>query len=97
MTSVKWDIKGLVNFNARKVQLLSFDWFNNTGGAIDMKIDGSVLKEKSSFKMLRISFASKLDWVSYIISIAKTASKKIGALISSSPVWVCSPSSYLEI
>ena len=46
MTSVKWDIKGLVNFNARKVQLLSFDWFNNTGGAIDMKIDGSVLKEK---------------------------------------------------
>ena len=27
--------------------------------------------------------SSKLDWVSYIISIAKTASKKIGALIRS--------------
>ena len=32
--------------------------------------------------MLRLTFSSKLDWRgSYIISIAKTASKKIGALI----------------
>ena len=31
--------------------------------------------------MLGLSFSSKLDWHSYIISIAKTASKKIGALI----------------
>ena len=47
-----------------------------------MKIDGSVLEEKSSFKMLGLT-SSKLDWGSYIISIAKTASKKIGALIRS--------------
>ena len=33
--------------------------------------------------MLRLTFSSKLDWGSYIISIAKTASKKIGALIHS--------------
>ena len=33
--------------------------------------------------MLGLSFSSKLDWGSYIISIAKTASKKIGALIRS--------------
>ena len=33
--------------------------------------------------MLRLNFSSKLDWGSYIISIAKTASKKIGALIRS--------------
>ena len=39
--------------------------------------------ENSSFKMLGLSFSSKLDWGSYIISIAKTASKKIGALICS--------------
>ena len=31
--------------------------------------------------MLGLTFSSKLDWGSYIISIAKTASKKIGALI----------------
>ena len=44
---------------------------------------GSTLKEKSSFKMLGLTFSSKLGWGSYIISIAKTASKKIGALIRS--------------
>ena len=48
-----------------------------------MKTDGSVLEEKSSFKMLGLLFSSKLDWVSYVISTAKTASKKIGALICS--------------
>ena len=46
-------------------------------------MDGSVLEEKLSFKMLGLTFSSKLDWGSYIISIAKTASKKIGALIRS--------------
>ena len=48
-----------------------------------MKIDGSVLEEKTSFKMLRLTFSSKLDWGAYIVSIAKTSSKKIGALIRS--------------
>ena len=33
--------------------------------------------------MLGLSFSSKLDWDPYIICIAKTASKKIGALIRS--------------
>ena len=46
-------------------------------------MDGPAHEEKSSFKMLGLSFYSKLDWGSYIISIAKTASKKIGALIHS--------------
>ena len=46
-------------------------------------MDGSVLDEKTSFKMVELTFSSKLDWGSYIVSIAKTASKKIGALIRS--------------
>ena len=33
--------------------------------------------------MLGLTFSSKLDWCSYIIFNAKTASKKIGALIHS--------------
>ena len=33
--------------------------------------------------MLVLTFSSKLDWGSYIVSIAKTASKKIGALFHS--------------
>ena len=46
-------------------------------------MDGSLLEEKSSFEMLELTFFSKLDWGFYIISIAKTASKKIEALICS--------------
>ena len=80
--TVDWDKKWLVDFNAGKTQLVSFDWSNNNG-SIDVKMGGSILQEKSSFKMLGLTFSSKLDWGSYIISIAKTASKKIGALIHS--------------
>ena len=69
-------------FNAGKTQLVSFDW-SNKSGSIDVKTDGSVLEEKSSFKMLGLTFSSKLDWDSYIISIAKTTFKKMGALICS--------------
>ena len=46
-------------------------------------MDGSVLEEKSSFKMLGLTFFPKLDWHSYIFSVAKTAFRKIGALIRS--------------
>ena len=36
--------KWLVDFNAGKTQLVSFDQFNNYG-SIDLKIDGSLLEE----------------------------------------------------
>ena len=71
-----------VDFSDGKTQLVLFDQSNNTG-AIDVKMDGSVLQEKSSFKMLGLTFSSKLYWGSYIMSIAKTASKKIEASIRS--------------
>ena len=80
--TVDWGKKWLVDFNAGKTQWVLFDRSNNSG-SIDVKIDGSVLEEKSSFKMLGLTFSSNLDWGPYIISIAKTASKKIGALIRS--------------
>ena len=71
-----WGKKWLVDFNAGKTQLVSFEQSNNNG-FIDVKMDGSVLEEKSSFKMLGLSFSSKLNWGSCIISIAETALKKI--------------------
>ena len=80
-----WGRKWLVDCNAGKTQLVSFDRSKNTG-AIDVKKDGkdgSVLEDKSSFKMLGLTFSSKLDWSCCIISIAKTAFEKIGALICS--------------
>ena len=80
--TMDWGRKWLVDFNAEKTQLVLFERSKSTG-AIDVKMDGSVLKEKTSFKMVRLTFSSKLDWGSYIVSIAKSASKKIGALICS--------------
>ena len=43
--TVDWGKKWLVDFNAGKIQLVSFDQSNNTG-SIDVKMDGSVLEEK---------------------------------------------------
>ena len=77
-----WGRNWLVDFNAGKTQLILFDQSNHTG-AIDVKIVGSVLEEKLFFKMLGLTSSSELDWGSYIISIAKTTPKKIGALICS--------------
>ena len=55
-----WGKKWLVDFSAGKTQLVSFDQSNNNG-SIDVKMDESVLEEKSSFKTLRLTFSSKLD------------------------------------
>ena len=79
--SVDCGKKWLVDFNAGEAQLVSFD--RSTNGSIDVNMNGSVFEEKSSFKILGLTFPSKLGWGSYIISIAKTASKKIGVVIRS--------------
>ena len=42
-----------------------------------------LFEEKRSLKMLGLTFSSRLDMGSYIGSINKTTSKKIGALIRS--------------
>ena len=83
---------------------------NNTG-AIDVKMHRSVLEEKSSFKMLGLTLSSKFDWGSYIVSIAKTVSKNVGALSCymclykstihlwmeyCCHIWAGAPSCYLE-
>ena len=46
--TVDWDRKWLVDFNAGKIQLVSFHQSNNTS-AIDVKMDGSILKGKIIF------------------------------------------------
>ena len=64
-----WGRKWLVDFNAGKTQLFSFDQSNDTG-AIDLKMDESVL-EKSSFKMVGLTFSSKLEWGSSLSLLLK--------------------------
>ena len=69
--------KWLVDFNAGKTQLVSFDRSKNTG-AIDVKMDGSVLEEKTSFKMLGLTFSSKLDWTLTLSLLLKLPLRKLG-------------------
>ena len=63
-----WYRKWLVDFNAGKAPLLSFVWSSKTG-SINVKIDVSVLEEKSPFAMLRLTFSAKLDWGSFLLSL----------------------------
>ena len=68
--------KWLVNFNAGKTQLISFDRSNNNG-SVYVKMDGSVFEEKSSFKMLGLTFTSKLDWVLTLPLLLKLPPRKL--------------------
>ena len=74
--TVDWGKKWIVDFNAGKSQLVLFDWSNNSG-SIDVKTDGSVLEEKSSFKMLELTFSSKLDWGSSLSLLLRMLSRKL--------------------
>ena len=79
LDTVHWGKKWVVGFNTGKTQLVSFNRSNNNG-SFDLKMNRSALEENSFFfQILGLTFSSKLDLGSYIISSAKTASKKMGA------------------
>ena len=63
--TVDWDNKWLVDFNAGKTQLVLFDRSNNYV-SYDVKMDGSVLEGKSSFKMCW-GGSSLLNWIGVLI------------------------------
>ena len=74
--TVDWGKKWLVDFNAGKTQLVSFDRSNNNG-SIDVKMGGSILEEKSSFKMLGLTFSSNCT------------SLKMTYVVEKNPVYNC--------
>ena len=74
--TVDWGRKWLVDFNTGKTQLVLFDRSDNNG-SISVKMDGSVLEEKSFFKMLGLTFSSKLGWGSYISLLLKVPRRKL--------------------
>ena len=74
--TLDWGKKWLNDFSAGKILLVSFDRSNNNG-LIDMKMAGSVLGEKSSFKMLGLTFSSKLDYVLTSSLLLKLSPRKL--------------------
>ena len=101
--TVDWGEKWLVDFNAAETQEVSFDRSNNNG-SIDVKMGGSTLEEKSSFKMLGLAFSSKLCWSSYII---KFLYPEVALYLYKSTirpcieycchVWAAAPSCYMNL
>ena len=73
---VDWGKKWLLDFNAGKTQLVSFDQSNNNV-SIDVKMVVSILEEKSSFKMLGLTFSSKLNWVLTLSVLLKPHPRKL--------------------
>ena len=67
----------------------------NQSDAIDVKMDGSVHDEKSSFETVGLSFSFELDFASYVVYIAKTASMNNAMLIHSVNVLFCEAALYL--
>ena len=55
--TLDWGKKWLVDFIVGKTQLVLFDRSNNNG-SVNVKMNGYVLEEKSSFKMLGLTFSS---------------------------------------
>ena len=52
-----WSRKWLADFNAGKIQLVSFDRSNNSDAIDGIDGTGFVLEEKSSFKILGLTFS----------------------------------------
>ena len=80
--TVDWGRKWLADSNAGKTQLVLFDQSSNTE-AIDMKIYGPVLEEKSSLKMLGLT--SIPNWIGALTLslLLKSISMKFGTLTCS--------------
>ena len=74
--TVGWGRNWLVDFNAGKTQLVSFDRSKNTG-AIDVKMDGFLFEEKTSLNMLWLTFSSKLDWALTLSLLLKLPPRKL--------------------
>ena len=70
----------LFHFSAANTKLVSFDRSFNSD-VVNVKMDQYFPDRKSSSKMLRLFFSSKLDWGSYIGSVGKSTSKKVRVLV----------------
>ena len=69
-------MKWLVDFNAGKTHVFLF-YLSNSIGAIDVLLDGSVLKRASSFKILGLTFSFKLDWGFTLSLLRKLPPRKV--------------------
>ena len=76
---VEWGQKWLVTFNDSKTKLLSINRHKQPF-LLPILMKGKELPESECFRMLGLNFSKDFTWTSYIESIAKAATKKVGSL-----------------
>ena len=75
-----WGKSNLVKFNSSKTQFMHITMRRNTPAAYPLQFDSTQLTPSSSLNILGVSFSPDLSWKDHIISLAKSASKKLGVL-----------------
>ena len=78
-SATAWGSQWLVNFNTDKTQYLKA---NRSRSGVDFPLfmNGDVLDESSTLRLLGLTLTSDLSWKPYIKSIAKLASAKVASL-----------------
>ena len=79
---VEWGNRWRVTFNATKTKLLSFHRHRDPF-LVPVEMNGIELPEKSSFRLLGLTFTPNMDWKHYIQNIAMASSRKVGSLYRS--------------
>ena len=75
----EWGMQNLVSFNASKTQSLHITT-RRIVTPLTVRFGDSELSPSSSLDILGISFSPDLSWKDHIISLAKSASRKLGVL-----------------
>ena len=94
--TVDWGRKWLVDFNAGKTQLVSFDRSKNTG-AIDVKMDGSVLEDKKTASKKIGPLIRSMTLLSPEVALYLYKSTIRPCMEYCCHVWTGAPSCYLEL
>ena len=76
----KWGKENLVVFNASKTQFLHLSTRHDLPQNYQLTFNDTQLTPSSSLQILGVSFSRDLSWKEHIISLAKSASKKLGVL-----------------
>ena len=81
---VQWGKRWFVSFNAKKTNLATFHHKRNSPSFSPIQMDNSTLEDAPCLeRLLGLKFTLDLRWNSYILSVAKEASKMVGSFFRS--------------
>ncbi|VEN56119.1 unnamed protein product [Callosobruchus maculatus] len=78
-TIVEWGLANKVQFNVQKIQATTLTKKSHDG-LPTAEMEGHPIVESSSVKLLGININNNMSWHDHVVSVAKTASQKLGVL-----------------